>query len=351
MRSGKKHLLITGSRGRGKSTLVSRLAPLLSPQYPMGGITTWAVPGEGVWLREDVTGKTAQIGVYDREAGKMTAHTQGFETLGLAALGRCARREAPWVRLDEVGYLEQASGAYQRALLALMERKRLLAVVRKQDEAFLNCLRRREDACVIDLDAPLRPMGCVIMASGLGSRFGGNKLLARLDGRPLLDWVMDATQGVFARPVVVTRHREVEEWCVQNHMPVVLHDLPGRNDTVRLGLEALGDDLAGCLFCAGDQPLLAPDSVLALALAASQEPDTIWRLAYEGEGGTPVLFPRWAFSELKHLPHGAGGSALLRKYPQRVRAIPVRNQRELWDVDRPDDLARLQGLLDEGRGR
>ena len=55
--------------------------------------------------------------------------------------------------------------------------------------------------------APFDSLGCVIMASGLGRRFGGNKLLAELGGKPLLQWVLDATQGMFGcRRVVVTRH-------------------------------------------------------------------------------------------------------------------------------------------------
>ena len=45
---------------------------------------------------------------------------------------------------------------------------------------------------------------------------------------------------------------------------VVLHDLPLRSDTVRLGLQALGE-AAGCLFCPGDQPLLRRETVAELA--------------------------------------------------------------------------------------
>ena len=38
-----------------------------------------------------------------------------------------------------------------------------------------------------------RPIGCVIMASGLARRFGSNKLLADFGGRPLLCRALDAT--------------------------------------------------------------------------------------------------------------------------------------------------------------
>ena len=88
-------------------------------------------------------------------------------------------------------------------------------------------------------------IGCVIMASGLGKRFGGNKLMADFHGKPMIQRALDATEGLFSRRVVVTRHESVAELCWAQNVEVVLHDLPGRNDTVRLGLEALGDVPAG----------------------------------------------------------------------------------------------------------
>ena len=95
-------------------------------------------------------------------------------------------------------------------------------------------------------------IGCVIMASGLGKRFGGNKLMADFHGKPMIQRALDASEGLFAKRVVVTRHEQVAALCRKQHVDVVLHDLPNRNDTVRLGLEALGD-LDACMFLPGDQ--------------------------------------------------------------------------------------------------
>ena len=73
-----------------------------------------------------------------------------------------------------------------------------------------------------------------------------------------------ATEGLFDARVVVTRHREVANLARERGIAVVLHDLPLRSDTVRLGLQAVGE-AAGCLFCPGDQPLLRRETVAELA--------------------------------------------------------------------------------------
>lgn len=113
--------------------------------------------------------------------------------------------------------------------------------------------------------------GCVLMASGLSTRFGSNKLLAQFDGQPLLCRAFAATDTPqLAARIVVTRSAQVQALCKAQGVPVLLHALPGRNDTVRLGLSALLErrpDLAGCMFLPGDQPLLRTESVEAVVRA------------------------------------------------------------------------------------
>lgn len=189
-------------------------------------------------------------------------------------------------------------------------------------------------------------LGCVIMASGLGMRFGGNKLMVDFGGQPMIAQVLDATEGIFARRVVVTRHADVEAFCKARGVVAVLHDMPHRSDTVRLGLQAMGTDLDGCLFCPGDQPLLSRETIMSFVQRAEQENEVIWRAACGDRVGAPVLFPKWTFPELLNLPEGKGGNVLVKKYPEQVRTVPVRDEFELWDVDTPEDLKRLLSHCD-----
>ena len=185
--------------------------------------------------------------------------------------------------------------------------------------------------------------GCVIMASGLGKRFGTNKLMADFHGKPMILRALAATEGLFSDRVVVTRHESIASLCREQNVDVVLHNLPNRSDTVRLGLEALGD-LDCCVFLPGDQPLLRRETVAMLLENWKEDPDKIIRPAYEDTVGSPVLFPSWAFPELRSLPEGKGGSAVVRNHPHDVLQVPVADPFELADADTPETLELLKGL-------
>ena len=200
-------------------------------------------------------------------------------------------------------------------------------------------------------------VGCVIMASGRAVRFGSNKLLADFDGAPLIAQALDASETpVLAARVVVTRSPEVAELACKASVKTILHSLPGRNDTVRLGLEALLSELpglAGCIFLPGDQPLLRKESLEAMVRdfsALDEKERAILRLGFRAEDGTerlgsPVLFGSSYFGALCSLPEGKGGGVVIRRHPESVRAVYAARQDELEDADTVEELERLRRLL------
>ena len=340
--SGRRHLLLTGSKGSGKTSLLRALFPQGAP-----GLTSWAVPRQAVFLRDNRSGEQVQAAVFDGRlpgpGNQMVLLEKAFLSFGIPALERCARSPAPWVTLDEIGYLEAQCGPYQQALEALLEQKQVCAVVRKQELPFLTALCKRPDVFLVDLDDPFGALGCVIMASGLGRRFGGNKLMADFGGRPLIASILDTTQGLFANRVLVTRHPDVAALGREAGIDTVLHTLPYRSDTVRLGLEAL-PGVERCTFLAGDQPKLRRETLAALALASKNDPFFFWRPQWQGTPGAPVVFPKWSFPELLDLPQGKGGGVVVQKYPERLKTVAVRDEYELKDVDTPEDLRVISAL-------
>ncbi len=246
-------------------------------------------------------------------------------------------------------------------------------------------------------------LACVLMASGLGQRFGGNKLLAPLHGEPLICRILKATDSpLFSRRVVVTRHPEIAKLCEEMGIRTVLHSFPHRSDTVRLGVEAVcGDGHSdadadthsaspalclhgntasrsadnpanggimsngvctspddshssetpplpdGCIFCACDQPLLSHETVERMARAFLAEPEFIYRLAHDGTPGNPIIFPKEHFPALKNLPQDKGGAYVAKSFPQQVRLIEAASAMELKDIDTPEDLALLERIISD----
>ena len=192
-------------------------------------------------------------------------------------------------------------------------------------------------------------IGCVIMASGMSKRFGSNKLMTDFEGSPMILRTLRATEALVQRRVVVTRHEDVAQLCREHGAEVVLHELPHRSDTVRLGLEALGD-LDGCMFLPGDQPLLRRETVAELIQCWEANRERIIRPVCGDVPGSPVLFPRWAFPELMNLPEGKGGNCVIRNYPDRVTTMNISDSYELMDADTPETLQLLQQVSKSRRG-
>lgn len=187
--------------------------------------------------------------------------------------------------------------------------------------------------------------GLVIMASGLGKRFGGNKLIEPLEQKPLIKWIIDTTEGLFDKRIVVTRSEDVRELCKSLEIDHVFHSLPGRNDTVRLGLEALMEEIDYCFFTPGDQPLIERESICKLLDAAINNKDKIVRPFYGDFEGSPVGFPKCYFDNLLELPEGKGGNVIVKDTPESVLKIEVQNKHELWDIDTVSDLEKIKNVL------
>jgi len=154
--SSKKHLFITGSRGSGKSSFVKFI---LGQDIDCSGIITRAIRSSGnvpdYILLEDLNNPSvnAVIGVKDLQAGCVMPCLTGFEDTGVEILRQCIKNKSSWVVIDEIGFLESNAPGYQEEILSCLENKRVVAVLRKDSRPFLDGLKSRQDAFLIDLDS------------------------------------------------------------------------------------------------------------------------------------------------------------------------------------------------------
>ena len=185
-------------------------------------------------------------------------------------------------------------------------------------------------------------LGAVLMASGSGARFGGNKLLCPVDGAPMILRAFAAVPaGLFARACVVSCYPDILALAeARGYLAVPNpHAGQGQSASVRLGLSAL-EGMDGVLFSVCDQPWLRRESVERLLVDFAARPDHICALGFEGRRGNPAVFPRALFPELLALSGEEGGGKVIKAHPLLVCLTQAADPRELLDVDRPEDLFR-----------
>lgn len=191
---------------------------------------------------------------------------------------------------------------------------------------------------------PLRP-GAVVLAAGSARRFGAVKLIAPLDGRPLLQHVLDALAAAGIPDVVVVLGRsadEVERAIAWRGESRVVNPEPERGlaRSLKVGLGALGGAVDAAFIVLGDQPRIRPDVLGRLAEEARRSDRPIVVPAYAGGGGSnPVLVRRSAWPLAEALEGDRGLGQVIAGRPDLVLSVVVDGRND--DVDTPEDLARL----------
>jgi CTP:molybdopterin cytidylyltransferase MocA len=191
----------------------------------------------------------------------------------------------------------------------------------------------------------------LILAAGLGRRFGGAKLVARLRGRPLVSYALDvAGRGRAAgllsdlRIVVGPGDEVVTRLARDAGAEPLVNPAPanGLSSSLRLGLGALHAGAA--LVLLADQPLVRLDVVAVLVAAWHERLGLLIRPRYArspDEPGHPVLLDRSLWPLADRLEGDAGIGRLLDPGAPGAAFIDVPGSNP--DVDTPADLHLLEG--------
>ena len=184
-------------------------------------------------------------------------------------------------------------------------------------------------------------IGCVLLAAGAGKRFGGGKLLYAIDGEPMIARALRLFSDLpFAARVCVTRaeETEIQRLAHERGVPVAINPDPERGvgTSVAIATEAIlakESALDGILFAVADQPFLTRESVTKLIETFKEHPDDIVSLSFEKRRGNPAIFPAEFYPELCALKEDTGGTAVMKRHPERLRLVEAASAEELRDID------------------
>ena len=186
----------------------------------------------------------------------------------------------------------------------------------------------------------------IILAAGRGTRMGRPKQLLPLDGRPLLQHVVDAAAAAPLDGVVLVLGHAAEAVVAALRLPpgvvVVVNPLheAGQSTSLRAGLDHVPEGARAGAILLGDQPEVRVEAIRAVVAAQAVSDAPILRAAYGGRASHPVVLDRSVWPEVEALGGDAGGRAHIAAHAGRVELVEVGGVPP-EDIDTPEDHARL----------
>ncbi len=185
----------------------------------------------------------------------------------------------------------------------------------------------------------------IYLAAGLSSRYGSNKLLETVEGKPMYRHLLDILTVMKEEEphryelVVVTAYDKIEEEVKELPLKVVRneHQNLGISYSIQLGIKTCGevgihDHL---MFCVADQPYLQEDELFGFVHMYLRSHRGIGCMSFDGVMGNPVIFQGKFVPKLLALTGDMGGKAVVKAHSQEIFLYEADSEKSLWDLDVP----------------
>jgi molybdenum cofactor cytidylyltransferase len=184
----------------------------------------------------------------------------------------------------------------------------------------------------------------LLLAAGGARRFGSQKLVAMLDGAPVVrrafDTLASATDAVI---VVVGNEADAVMRALEGSAAVCVMNQEwalGLSTSLRSGIQAMPRNTEAVIVGLGDEPMIDAGVCRALVEEWRRSAKSIVAARYNGVQDHPVLFDRAVFDELTLLEGDVGAKSVISRSPERVAFVDMSAPQPI-DVDEPGDLRRF----------
>jgi molybdenum cofactor cytidylyltransferase len=177
---------------------------------------------------------------------------------------------------------------------------------------------------------------------------GTNKMLAEIDGRPMIARTAQRLLSSHARPIIAVLGNEADAVdAVLGKLPIERVMNPqfadGMSTSLVRGLAALPADVEGVVVCLGDMPLITGRDIDRLVAAFNPlEGRAIVVPTRRGKRGNPILWARQFVPEMMALSGDQGARRLIEEHADLVAEVEMDSDAIFIDIDTPDALAQLR---------
>ncbi|MBO90137.1 MAG: 4-diphosphocytidyl-2C-methyl-D-erythritol kinase [Rickettsiales bacterium] len=198
-----------------------------------------------------------------------------------------------------------------------------------------------------DSQKPIKT-SAIVLAAGQSRRMGPqNKLLADVDGRPMIVRTIDAITASKVNSITVVLGYEARQVRAAlsgkslNFIENIDYEA-GLSSSLRCGMAALPQDTKCILVCLGDMPRISSTEIdLLIDNFFAAEGRAICVPTYRGKRGNPVIIGRRFFPEIQEIVGDVGARHLIGAYPELVHEVEMEGDAVLLDIDTPEALAQL----------
>lgn len=185
----------------------------------------------------------------------------------------------------------------------------------------------------------------IILASGFSRRMGEDKLLMKIGGKPLVEWVIrEIKQSNVEDIILIYRKFEVKDIGLKYNIKTVFNENAhlGQSEALKLGIKNSKPDTNAYMFFVGDQLFINKYIINLLMEEYQKTTFPILIPCYDGKEGNPVVFSSILRSELLKIDGDRGGKVIIEKHPKDFKKIHIKNGKIGLDIDTPKDFKKIK---------
>ncbi len=180
----------------------------------------------------------------------------------------------------------------------------------------------------------------ILLASGLSSRFHGDKLLEEIGGRAIARISAENIRSAGIGNMVIVANPEVKKLLGnEGYRHIVLNENPeeGIGYAIRLGVSHVTESAHIVIF-PSDMPLFGAAMIQKLIGFFYEDTSAIACCNLNGIRMSPTVFPKSCRKDLLTLKSDKGGISIINSGKYQVRDLIIGDSNIMQDVDTTDDL-------------